>query len=121
MYTSTNSNQKEMLNFVILFHFKEICIIKILLESQELYLVYGGRHSIPKNKYILMSVKIINVTIQLPPFSRKTEDIIPFVEAWLEGQESRFKRKVIKIFEGAGVEKRYSIMEPLEIFSNSNF
>jgi len=68
-----------------------------------------------------MSVKIITVAKQLPPFSRNTEEIIPFLAAWLEGQELRFKRKVIKIFEGAGVDKRYSIMDPIELFTNTNF
>ena len=68
-----------------------------------------------------MSVKIISVAKQLPNFSRETKDILPFVETWMEGQESRFKRKVIKIFEGAGVDKRYSIMDPIEVFNNTSF
>ena len=68
-----------------------------------------------------MSVKITTVAKQLPPYSRSTEEIIPFVEQWLVGQESRFKRKVIKIFEMAGVDKRYSIMDPLDVFSITSF
>lgn len=43
------------------------------------------------------------------------------METWLEGQEERFKRKVIKIFEGAAVDKRYSIMEPSEVFTATSF
>ncbi len=39
----------------------------------------------------------------------------------MNGQENRFKRKVIKIFEGAGVDKRYSIMDPIEVFTNTSF
>src|SRR5690606_12331369 len=54
-------------------------------------------------------------------FSRSTEEIIPFVEQWMQNQDSRFKRKVIKIFEGAGVDKRYSIMDPIEVFTSSGF
>ena len=68
-----------------------------------------------------MSVKIIKVAKQLPKHTRETAEILPFVEQWMEGQESRFKRKVIKIFEGAGVDRRYSIMDPLEVFSNPSF
>jgi hypothetical protein len=41
-----------------------------------------------------MSVKINTVTKQLPKYSRTTEEIIPFLDAWLEGQDERFIRKV---------------------------
>ncbi len=68
-----------------------------------------------------MSVKITTVAKQLPKYSRETNEIIPFVEQWMQKQESRFQRKVIKIFEGAGVDKRYSIMDPLEVFTNRSF
>lgn len=68
-----------------------------------------------------MSVKISTVAKQLPPFSRETKEVIPFVETWLDGQEERFKRKVIKIFEGAAVDKRYSIMAPEEVFTSTSF
>jgi alkylresorcinol/alkylpyrone synthase len=68
-----------------------------------------------------MKVTIAAVAKQLPKYSRETKDIIPFVEAWMDGQESRFKRKVIKIFEGAGVDRRYSMMEPTEVFLSTSF
>jgi len=68
-----------------------------------------------------MSVKIIAVATQSPPFSKKTEDIIPLVKTWMHGQEERFQRKVVKLFEGAGVEKRYSIMDPSEVFLKTSF
>lgn len=68
-----------------------------------------------------MNVKITTVAKQLPPHSRKTDEVIPFVEQWMQGQERRFQRKVIKIFEGAGVDKRYSIMDPIEVFTKTSF
>jgi predicted naringenin-chalcone synthase len=68
-----------------------------------------------------MSVKIITVAKQLPKYSRKTEEIIPFLETWLVGQDERFIRKVKKIFEGAAVDKRYSIMDPIEVFTKTSF
>ena len=68
-----------------------------------------------------MSVKIKCVAKQLPKFSRTTEEILPFLNIWLEGQEERFIRKVKKIFEGAGVDKRYSIMDPIAVFENTSF
>ena len=68
-----------------------------------------------------MSVKIVSVGKQLPKYVKKTEEIIPFVKQWIQGQESRFQRKVLKLFEGAGVDKRYSIMDLEEVFLNSSF
>jgi predicted naringenin-chalcone synthase len=68
-----------------------------------------------------MSVKINTVTKQLPKYSRTTAEIIPFLDAWLTGQDERFIRKVKKIFEGAAVDKRYSIMDPIEVFTKTSF
>ncbi|AWH86030.1 type III polyketide synthase [Flavobacterium album] len=68
-----------------------------------------------------MSVKIITVAKQLPNYSRTTEEILPLVGMWLDGQDERFIRKVKKIFEGAAVDKRYSIMEPEEVFTATSF
>jgi len=68
-----------------------------------------------------MSVKIVTVAKELPQYSRTTDEILPFLEVWLSGQEERFIRKVKKIFEGAMVDKRYSIMDPIEVFTKSSF
>lgn len=77
--------------------------------------------SLPMDNIKNMSVKIHTVAKQLPKYSRTTEEIIPFLDAWLEGQEDRFIRKVKKIFEGAAVDKRYSVMDPFEVFTNTSF
>lgn len=68
-----------------------------------------------------MSVKIITVAKQLPDYSRETSEIMPFLDSWLDGQDERFIRKVKKIFEGANVDKRYSIMDPIEVFTKTSF
>jgi len=68
-----------------------------------------------------MKVKITAVAKQLPKYFKETKDIIPFVNVWMQGQEERFQRKVIKIFEGAAVDKRYSIMNPEEVFTATSF
>lgn len=68
-----------------------------------------------------MRVKIKAVAKQLPLHSRLTADILPYLEKWLSGQDERFIRKVMKIFANAGVEKRYSIMGPEEVFANTSF
>jgi predicted naringenin-chalcone synthase len=68
-----------------------------------------------------MSVKIKTVSKQLPQYSRTTEEILPFLDTWLVDQDARFIRKVKKIFEGAAVDKRYSIMDPIEVFTKTSF
>jgi len=68
-----------------------------------------------------MSVKITSVATQLPPYTRSTDEIIPFLKVWLSGQEERYQRKVIKLFENAGVERRYSIMDAEEVFLKTSF
>ncbi|WP_027391409.1 type III polyketide synthase [Aquimarina latercula] len=68
-----------------------------------------------------MSVKITTVAKQLPKYVRDTKEILPFVSHWLTGQEDRFKRKVLKIFENAAVDKRYGIMSIEEVFTATSF
>ncbi|MGB3142643.1 MAG: type III polyketide synthase [Maribacter sp.] len=65
--------------------------------------------------------RIVNVSKELPEHFRDTKDIIPLVEFWLGDQEERFRRKVVKIFEGAAVDRRYSIMPPEEVFIATSF
>ncbi len=67
------------------------------------------------------SVRIVGVSKQLPKYNRKTSDIIPFIDLWLSGQEDRFRRKVVKIFEGAGVDQRFGIMDIDEVFTATSF
>ena len=66
-------------------------------------------------------VHIEGVTKELPLYRRKTKEIIPYVNMWLGDQPDRFRRKVVKIFEGAGVDCRYSIMDVEEVFTATSF
>lgn len=68
-----------------------------------------------------MNVKIIAAAKALPEYSRTTPEIIPFLDQWLTGQDDRFVRKVKKIFENAGVDKRYAMMPPEAIFTETSF
>ncbi|MFD0862115.1 type III polyketide synthase [Sungkyunkwania multivorans] len=68
-----------------------------------------------------MPTKIVSVAKQLPKYTRTTEEIIPFLDLWLNGHEDRFKRKVKKIFANAAVDRRYSIMGPEEVFNKTSF
>ena len=77
--------------------------------------------SLPVDNYKKMSVKIVTVARQLPKYSRATADILPMLDGWLHGQDDRFIKKVKKIFEGAAVDKRYSIMDPEEVFTATSF
>ena len=63
----------------------------------------------------------MSVAKKLPKYVKETKEIMPFVKQWMQDQESRFQRKVLKIFEGAGVDKRYSIMDAEEVFLNTSF
>jgi len=66
-------------------------------------------------------VNIKSVAKALPRISRTTDEIIPFVEAWMSGQDERFQRKVLKIFRNAAVDRRYSIISPEDVFSVNSF
>jgi len=66
-------------------------------------------------------VRIKSVAKALPGISRSTDEIIPFVEAWMAGQDERFQRKVLKIFRNAAVDRRYSVISPEDVFSVNSF
>ena len=68
-----------------------------------------------------MKVRIATVSKQLPQYMRETKEILPFVSQWLSNQEDRYRRKVLKIFENAAVDKRYGIMSIEEVFTATSF
>jgi len=68
-----------------------------------------------------MSVRVVALAKQVPEYYRTTAEILPFLDTWLQDQEPRFIKKVKKIFEQAAVDKRYSVMSPEEVFSDTSF
>lgn len=64
---------------------------------------------------------LLAVRKALPAYHRSTAEILPYVEEWLSEQPERFRKKVLKIFQYAQVEKRYSIMPPEEVFRETSF
>jgi len=68
-----------------------------------------------------MSVKVTKVVKEVPKYSRATVDVLPLLKVWLAGHEERYQRKAKKIFENAGVDRRYSIMNPEEVFTATSF
>lgn len=69
----------------------------------------------------MSETRIVTVVKELPKYCRSTKDILPFIEFWLADEDERFRRKVIKIFEGAAVDKRYGIMDIEEVFAATSF
>lgn len=67
------------------------------------------------------NVRIVAATKELPLYRRETKEILPYVNLWLGDEPNRFRRKVLKIFEGAGVDCRYSIMDVEEVFTATSF
>lgn len=65
--------------------------------------------------------KILSVTTALPEYTKHTEDIIKDMEYHLEGQDERFKRKVLRIFKYAQVDRRYSIMPAESVLAHTSF
>jgi predicted naringenin-chalcone synthase len=72
-------------------------------------------------KLLLLKTKILATAKALPAYSRTTQEILPLVEAWLGNQPERFRKKVLRIFKYAQVDKRYSIMSPEEVFTATSF
>jgi len=68
-----------------------------------------------------LEVKIAAVTKELPKYMRETKEILPFVSQWLSNQEDRYRRKVLKIFENAAVDRRYGIMSIDDVFKATSF
>ena len=66
-------------------------------------------------------VKIKTVASQLPPYSRTTQEILPYVKAWISGQEERFQKKVLRIMGNAGIDRRYSIVDADDMFVPRSF
>ena len=52
---------------------------------------------LPVDYKSIMSVRIKTVTKTLPQYSRSTTEIVPFFKLWLQGQEERFVKKLIKM------------------------
>lgn len=69
----------------------------------------------------MTDVRIIGAYEALPTYSRSTEEILEVVPGWLRGEPDRLVRKAVKIFEGAGVDYRYGIMDVEEVFTQRSF
>jgi len=68
-----------------------------------------------------MLPKILAVSKALPPYSRTTEEILPWIEQWISPLPTRDQQKILRIFKYAKVDRRYSIMDAEEVFSATSF
>lgn len=64
-----------------------------------------------------MSTKVLSTAIAVPDHHYKIDEIIPWVEKWLSGADEMLKRKVVKIYKGAGINERSSVIPIEKIFS----
>jgi len=69
----------------------------------------------------MSSSKILSVAIEAPQYSSSTEEIIPYVKKWLNGNSDRYIKKAIKIFEMSNIQTRHSIMPIHEVFTPTSF
>ncbi|MEM7374573.1 MAG: type III polyketide synthase [Bacteroidota bacterium] len=65
--------------------------------------------------------KILAVSKALPPYTKPTEEIIQDMERHMAGQDERFRRKVLRIFKYAQVDRRYSILPPERVVAPLSF
>jgi alkylresorcinol/alkylpyrone synthase len=65
--------------------------------------------------------KILATATELPEFTKPTEEILADMEQHLEGHDERFKKKVLRIFKYAQVDRRYSIMPAEQVLANLSF
>lgn len=65
--------------------------------------------------------KILATATALPEFTKPTEEILSDMERHLEGHDERFKKKVLRIFKYAQVDRRYSIMPADQVLADLSF
>ena len=65
--------------------------------------------------------RILSVATAEPEYTRTTDELLPLVELWLLNEPERFREKVKRLFRYAGVDRRYSIFQPEEVFSGQSF
>ena len=64
---------------------------------------------------------ILSVAKAVPPFTRSTEEILPYVEQWISHLPDRQQKKILRIFKYAQVDRRYSIMDIHDVFTETSF
>lgn len=68
-----------------------------------------------------MHSKILTVSTVRPPYQYTTDQVITEVKKWLADQPELLQKKAIRIFEGAQIETRSSILPIEQVFSDLSF
>lgn len=64
---------------------------------------------------------VLSVATAEPPHTRSTAELLPLIGLWLANEPARFREKVVRLFQYSGVERRSSIFEVEEVFSDLSF
>ena len=68
-----------------------------------------------------MASKIISVATAVPQYKYNYEEIIKYVEKWVQNQPKLYQRKVIKVFQGTEIKQKYGILPINKVFSPLSF
>ncbi len=67
-----------------------------------------------------MNPKILATATVQPQLEENLPQALAYAEQWLEGQDDRLKRKALRIFRYAQVERRYSVTPPENMIRNES-
>lgn len=56
--------------------------------------------------------KVLATTTVEPAFEKSTEEAIAYAERWLSHQPERFRRKALRVFQYAQIDRRFSVRDP---------
>ncbi|EKE02676.1 MAG: hypothetical protein ACD_20C00346G0003 [uncultured bacterium] len=68
-----------------------------------------------------MISKIISTSTATPEYRYNSGEIIEHIKKWVKNQPESYQKKVVKIFEGAQIDQKYSILPIEKIFSPMTF
>ncbi|MCB0847407.1 MAG: type III polyketide synthase, partial [Bacteroidetes bacterium] len=68
-----------------------------------------------------MISKILSTATALPRYSFSQEDSLAYVEKWVQNLPDRERRKILKIFQFAQVDKRYTVRDMDQMLRGESF
>lgn len=69
----------------------------------------------------MKGTKILSASTVKMPYSRTTEEILPYIRIWLKDEDARTIEKATRIFEMSEVGTRHSIMSIEDVFTQTSF
>lgn len=69
----------------------------------------------------MVSSKIISVATINPEYSYKTDQIIDHIKNWAKEQPEMYRKKIVRIFEGAQIQRKFCILPIEKILSPMSF